>query len=314
MGPGAVSPWPNFFIAGVPKSGTTALYHSLRQHPQIYMCPVKEPNYFGAHDLMTDRFRGEYAPHQERNREALEAYLDGRTQHVPGSPVFEEGLYLRLFDAVKGQVAIGEASVSYFWLPGAAGAIRATVPGARLVFLLRDPAERAFSQHLAAKYYDPRMTFRECFLAGPDTKWGIWQEAGRYGTHLQRFFDLFPRNQILVHLYDDYRADPGAVLRSILSFLGVDPDFQPDVSGRYNEPLLPRFSTLHAVRRALIGDRYIGRYLPRWLRALVSRVYLRRRATVRMEPADRQMVIDHFREEVLHAARLIGRDLSHWLR
>ena len=137
---------------------------------------------------------------------------------------------------------------------------------------------------------------------------------GRYGTHLQRFFDLFPREHILVHLYDDYQADPRAVLQSIFSFLGVDPAFQPDVSRRYFEPALPRFPALHALRRALLGPRFISRYLPPWLRAAARQLYLRPRASVRMEPADREMVIDHYREEVLHASRLIGRDLSHWLR
>lgn len=312
-----MSPWPNFFIAGVPKSGTTALYHSVRQHPQVYMSPVKEPTYFGAPDLMTGRFQAGVTPHLKKDSERVEAYLDGRSDRLPVFPlVFEERQYLRLFEAAQNQPAIGEASVSYFWLPGAAGAIRARLPDAKLVFMLRDPAERAFSQHLASGYYEPRMSFRERFVAGhdPATPWWVWHQVGRYGTNLQRFFDLFPRTQILVLLYDDFRTDPLAVLRRIFSFLGVDPAFDPDTSRRYFEPALPRFPTLHAVRRALLGPRFIGRYLPAWLRAAVARVYLRPRGSARMEPADRQMVIDHYREEVLHASRVIGRDLSHWLR
>lgn len=307
--------WPNFFIAGVPKSGTTALYHSVRQHPEVYMSRIKEPTYFGAADLLSGRLGDSIAPHLETNRKTLELYLDGRLDRLPNSAlVLDEDHYLRLFEGVRDQSAIGEASVSYFWLPKAAGAIRARVPDAKLVFLLRDPAERAFSQHLAAGYYDPQMSFRERFLAGPETKWWIWKQVGQYGTHLQRFFDLFPREQILIQLHDDYRADPLRILQNVFAFLGVDPAFQPDVSPRYNEPALPRFATLHALRRALLGRTFISRYLPPWLRGPLRRLYLRPRAGVRMEPADRQMVIDHFRQEVLHASRLIGRDLSHWLR
>src|SRR5258705_1172785 len=111
-----MSPFPNFFIAGVPKAGTTALYHYLRQHPQIYMSPHKEPTYFGAADLLTGRLRDVVVPALEANRDELEAYLEG-PMPVPehSQLVFKTEQYEKLFRPVRDEIAVGEASVTDFF-------------------------------------------------------------------------------------------------------------------------------------------------------------------------------------------------------
>ena len=282
------------------------------------MSPVKEPTFFAAQDLLTGRLKDDVLNYTELNREGLEAYLDGpMPDRAYSQLVLEPAQYVRLFRPAREQIAIGEASVSYFWLPSAAAAIASTIPDARLVFMLRDPAERAFSQHLASGYYDQHETFRERFVSAttdPASRWWVWCAAGRYGTHLQRFFDHFPREQMLIHLYEDYKTDPQAVLQSIYRFLGVDPSFRANLSRRHNEPAPVRFPRLHALRWRVFGQTNLSRYVPDGLRNVLLRFYLKRRADVRMEPADRQMVIEQFRDEVQRAADLIGRDLSAWLR
>src|ERR671929_75877 len=110
---------PNFFIIGAMKSGTTALYYYLEQHPEVYMSPVKEPNFFCS----------------QEQKNGADAVTDIRA-------------YERLFRGVLGETAVGEASHCYLYEPRAAAAIRRCVPEAKLLAILRNPIDRAFSHFL----------------------------------------------------------------------------------------------------------------------------------------------------------------------
>jgi hypothetical protein len=312
---------PNFFIAGAPTAGTTSLHHYLRQHPQVYMSPIKEPTFFAAADMLSrDAFRRPI----ERDRAALRAYLAGPRERTANYWVSEWPDYVQLFRDVRDEVAIGEASVSYFWLPSAAPAIRAMLPEARFIFLLRNPADRLFSWYLMNLERDPRLTFRAWFLeardAGgdggpaPEGRYTLPLDGGWCSTHLQRFFDAFPRDQIGVWLYDRFCADPRSVVQEIFAFLDVDPAQPIDMSRRLNETATPRFPGVHTLRRRVLGDRPVARWLPDWARRSLRRLYRRRRASFAIDPADRRMVIDYYQDDILRTADLVGRDLSAWLR
>ena len=304
---------PNFFVAGAPKAGTTSLYFYLAQHPQVYMSPVKEPTFFGAADILSAPQRDLILQRGVHDPGPLRRYLTGTHTYAP--LVLEWDDYLTLFRNVREEIAIGEASASYLWQPSAAEAIRARVPGARLVFILRDPAERLFSHILGSSWSDPVQTFRARFLAALEPG-GIGRNLvniGRYATHLQRFLDRFPREQVSIHLYEDYQGDARTVLRNVFAFLGVDPDHPVDVSRRHGETTVPRFRLLHAARFRLFGPAPVARWMPERARRALKRLY-RRKPDAGLDSADRRMVIDYYRDEILRTADLIGRDLSAWLR
>jgi hypothetical protein len=200
-------------------------------------------------------------------------------------------------------------------LHAAARAIRSRIPHARLIFVLRDPAQWLFMRYLKMPWRDPRVSFSRRFLAAMDPRdaWAPAVTVGRYATHLQRFFDAFPREQLQIHLYEDYQADARAVVREILAFLRVDPDYPIDLSSRHNETALPRFPRLERLRQ-WVGGIPVPKRLPQGARRALRQLYYRRRSDLVMDPADRALVIDHFRDEILRASDLIGRDLSAWLR
>jgi hypothetical protein len=230
--------------------------------------------------------------------------------------VLDRAAYLELFRNVRDEIAIGEASVSYFALPRAAAAIREAVPDARLLFVLRDPADRMFSRYTATLEAGAAVSFREWARASMHTEdeWGPERGVGRYAAHLQRFFDTFPRDRIRVYLYEEYRAAPRTVLRDIFAFLGVDPAYAVDVSRRHNETMAPRFPWLHRLRRRVVGGRSLTSWLPSAARRTVGRLYRRRRAGASVDPADRRLLVDYFRDDILRTAALLDRDLSAWLR
>ena len=125
-----------------------SLYHYLRQHPQIYMSPIKEPCYF-ASEIRVGNLSPCYRRHIKRmSRRLPEVFDDVNSGKPHGWLVSEWNDYLRLFQDVKGQSAVGEASAAYLWSTTAAMNIASRRPNARIVMILRDPAERAFSQYL----------------------------------------------------------------------------------------------------------------------------------------------------------------------
>ncbi len=311
---------PNFIIAGAPKSGTTALYHYLRQHPQVYLSPIKEPTYFAAADLLT---RGELVAEIGQRRAALRAYLAESELRPTHFLITEWDDYLQLFREARDQTAIGEASVSYIWLPSAASAIRSQLPGVRLIFVLRDPTERLFSLYLLDRRRDPKMTFRGWVLQAMerhgDRRQGVHRypiplDGGLYATQLGRFLDFFPRDQVRIYLYESYRADARAILRNIFAFLGVDPDHPIDLSLRHNETMVPRIPALAALRRRFLPRASLPAWLPDPTTRALRKVYNRKSDSFVMDPNDRRMVIDYYRDELLRTQDLIGADLSAWLR
>lgn len=283
------------------------------------MSAIKEPTYFAAADMLA---REAFVRSITRDRAALQAYLAGPLDRRPRYWVSEWHDYVRLFRDVQDEVAIGESSASYFWLPSAAAAIRARLPGARLIFILRHPAERLFSWYLMQRETWPHLTFRDWFLAARDAggdggpaadRPTLPLDGGWCATHLQRFRDHFPREQLRFYLYDAYRADVQHVLRDMFRFLGVDPDRRINTSERLNETTTLRYPTLHRLRRRFVGDAPLTTWLPPWVARPVRRWYRRRRGALQMDPHDRRMIVKHFGDDIRRTAELIDHDLSGWL-
>jgi hypothetical protein len=272
---------PNFLIIGAAKSGTTSLYHYLRQHPDIFMSPIKEPNYYTEEDNLLD---------------------------IPA--IRSRTAYETLFAGAKGQRAIGEATVRYLNAITGIDRIHADLPGVRLIASLRQPGDRAYSSYLnrfaiGRETQDPEEALQP----------GSYPfETSRYYPRLRRYYDRFPREQIKVILFDDLAANPQNVLRELFLFLDVDPGFIADTSIRHNKAVAPR--SLFLNRLFNTGMRLFRPIVPQWLlsRGLATRL---RRPILRkpepMSPLLRRRLTEQFRDDILATGELIGRDLSDWL-
>jgi hypothetical protein len=271
---------PNFFIAGAPKSGTTSLYHYLGQHPEIYMSPIKEPNYF-ASEIRLGQFSEAVRPRAEQDAAPLRAYLNGPMREKRfGSLISEWPDYLRLFRKVQGQKAIGEASVCYLWSQSAAANILRSIPNARIVLVLRNPVEMVFSLYKHTLRSGPiQCSFREAIELGLQQRGGridVWHpflDMGFYHQQLSRYLEAFPRKQLRIYWYEEYHAKPAPMLADMFRFLEVGPAFRPDMSKRYLESGWPN---------------------------------------VALDPADRAFLTEFYREDIGKLADLLKRDLSSW--
>ncbi len=291
---------PNFLIIGAEKSGTTALYHYLKQHPQIYMSPVKEPDFFA--------FEGQKPKSAGPARFTTERITD-------------IDAYQRLFDGVSGEKAIGEASPGYILVPEAPARIRNYIPEVKLIAVLRNPVERAYSNYLHARWlgFEPITDFAQA-LENEETRirdgWGgLWRykQKGFYYGQLRRYFDTFDEGQIRIYLYEDFRDNPVGVLRNIFSFLSVG-EFVPATNVRSNVSGVPRNKALHsavvALNRPLL-KKFIPNYLLQKLREPVRNATLAK--PPELSPQVRRQLVEVYREDILKLQDLIGRDLSGWL-
>ncbi|MFH1842206.1 MAG: sulfotransferase [bacterium] len=282
---------PNFFIIGAAKAGTTALYHYLHEHPDVFMSPIKETNYFA--------YEGEGKQYH---------YLGPRSR--PQFPVTDPAEYQDLFANAGDAAAVGEASPLYLESPVAAARIQAEIPDARIVVSLRNPADRAFSGYLM----HVRASRAKWDLENAFPTEAHYVQVGFYHARLQRYFDRFPAERIKVLLFEDLRRDSAAVMRELYSFLGVDPSFTPAVAARHNVGGYPRRRFLHGLLSNTGLRNKLEPMTPSWL---IRRLEQLRRRNYQAPPpfpaAVRSRLLETYREDIVRLQELIGRDLSGWL-
>ncbi len=224
---------PNFLVIGAAKSGTTSLLSYLGQHPDVFVSRSKEPNYFALAGLDTPPV-GPAPPDILQNM----LYNWSRTEFAD---------YLALFDQAGQARAVGEGSVRYLYFDDAAVRIQQTIPDVRLVAILRDPVARLYSHYNMNRQIQLEPLDLSAALEAEDERvangWGWdwhYRRVGFYGAQIQRYLDLFPREQLAVFLYDDFVTNPQKVFSEICRHVGVDPAFQPDMSRRGMVTTLPR--------------------------------------------------------------------------
>jgi len=287
---------PNFLIIGANKAGTTSLYRYLAQHPDVYLSPMKEPSYF--------------APVIRRH--AAESRRLPRT--------LEE--YTALFDDAGHARAVGEASTAYLPDNDAPALAREAIPDARLVVILRNPLDRAFSDYgMHRGWGDEELSFAEAIeseLDGsvPGLSWGRrYVEYGFYGRHLSRWLGLFERERFGIYLYDDLQDDPQALMSTVAAFLRISTSFTPETAERHNitrHP--PRIKAVEQVAQWRPAKAAVKRVVPaRTLTRMKEFVRRKNSAPPTFPGAVRRRLIDVYRDDVAVVEQLTGRDLSGWL-
>ena len=295
---------PTFLLLGAMKAGTTALYTALDQHPDVFMSRVKEPNFFAFAE-------------DEPN---FQAPIDQRPEGVNHTSITDLDRYQELFAGATDEAARGEASHWYLYHPDAPANIERYVPEARLVAMLRNPVERAYSEflHFVRDQDEPLTDFAATLDAEEEriaNHWalGRYVDRGCYDEQLERYLNRFPREQIRVYLFDDFVDDPAAIRQDLFRFIGVDSSFEPD-DRRVNASGIPQSRWLHALLTAAAPVREaVVPLLPDALVDWVNDLKNRNLEKPSMDPAVRARLIDTFRPHVRRLEDLLDRDLSHWL-
>jgi len=288
--------WPDLFLVGAAKAGTTSLYSELARHPAIYMAPMKEPHFFS---------QIEPAPRRE-------AFFP----HVT-----DEEEYLALFRGAANEEVLGEASTSYLWDTHAAERIKRVVPEARILIMLRDPVDRAYSQYWNdVREGIEKQPFLDALIteqrSGPGG-WGVsslYIDCGRYANQVARYLDRFGA-RVHVLFFEDFIRDPAGATGDVLSFLGLRRGNAGPQLGPSNPASLPRNKLGGALLASGRVRRVARATVPRPVRSRLRGALLKGTSPPPMDPAARALLTEIYRPEVERLAELLGRPLpweSQW--
>ncbi|MGJ3237293.1 MAG: sulfotransferase family protein [Anaerolineae bacterium] len=289
---------PNFFLVGAPRSGTTAMYNYLDAHPQVKMSSYKEPHYFGRDlvGLQFQVFRG------------------------------KEDEYLKLFDTQTNADYVGEASVFYLFSKQAPKEIYNFNTNARILIMLRSPLEVLNSMFHHVKLtgdinydsYTDLLADADKIRQNADSNSRLHFLLGEgvcYSEQVARYFDVFGREQVHVILYDQFRNQTAEEYRRVLTFLDIDPSFQPDEFAVINPARQVRNPLLHSItksqRLVKLGSKmpFIALPIYRFIKSL---------NTVPLERDDLldevvNQLMSSIAPDVLRLSQLLGQDLNHWI-
>lgn len=299
---------PNFLVIGAGKSGTTSLYEYLNDHPEVFMSQVKETNFFA--------LEGE---------ELIDSNEDPEQMHHYPWSVTEYGAYQELFADVTNEKAVGEVSPMYMYSDKAALSIKERLPKVKLIAILRQPVDRLYSRymHLARENRTPTSKFEDAL--DENSIW--WKrndlvQEGFYHSHLNKYFELFPKDQIKIVLYEDFRSEPKQVLKEIYDFIGVDSNYLPNVETEFNVSGLIKNKNIDY----LIGQNSM---VKQWIQSISPPItsYLSSNKQVKAwtnkmrnknlnRPSLSQelkgKINEIYKNEIDNLQSLINRDLTHW--
>lgn len=301
---------PDFLIIGAGKSGTTSVDNYLKQHPDIFVSPVKEPNFFG-YELNTAKdFEG--SPQLNHYNSSVTNFDD----------------YVKLFEKAAEEQVKGETSNTYMYHINAANRIKHYMPDVKLIAILRQPAERLYSRylHLARENKLPTENFEDCL-----DKSSIWWvrndliKEGFYGHYLNNYFKIFDQSQIKVFLFEELKDNPEKLHKEIFQFLGVEDKFEIDFSITYNQsgfiknPMLDKLigpnSFLFLGLKKLIPQKSIqkikdNKFLFKKVNDLRSKNLTKPKLSKELKC---KISNEIYKEDIILLQNLINKDLSHWL-
>jgi hypothetical protein len=299
---------PDFFVAGVPKAGTTALHSALARHPSLYMSPVKEPKFF-----LTDG-----PPPDEGGPGDVKTYRE----HV-----WRRSDYEALFSGAPPGALKGESTPFYLYDRDAQLRIKALIPDAKLIVVLRDPVERAHSNwaHLWSAGLDPSGDFLEACAKEDQRVAAGWADfwrytgLGMYGEQLSHLYSVFPREQVLVFRYRELVTDPVTTLDQVCAFLGVATGLLTELP-RENVTAHPHATVRHSViATARRISSAVSSFLPGHVGAgITDRLeHLLQQDAAPRRPLtwqQRDALLPVFRSDIALLSSVTGEDFSDWQR
>lgn len=295
--------FPNLFLVGPHKTGTTSWHEALDAHPDVFMSELKEPEFLNQDHDYAER------------------------------PIETEAAYLALFEDAGEVARLGEATPWYFYSDAAADAIRERAEDPRVLIVLRDPVERIHSLH------QQRVTagtetieeFEEALAAEPDRKAGrrvperanpvrgnFYREIARYAPNLERYRDRFDDDELLVLKFEDVVEDPDAAFEQVCRFLDLD----PTVDAAFPDSNPTTEARSHAFRE-LVRDppapvqALTGLFPVAWrdrLRNLLLDANERQTTRDPLDPELREELVDELEDDIAAVEAMLGWDCEDWRR
>lgn len=282
---------PNFIIIGAPRSGTTSLYNYLKEHPEIFMCPIKEPNFFSINS----------------KNYSLETYQN-------------------LFSKVKDEKAIGEASPSYLRYKEAPIRIKQLIPECKIMMILRSPVERLYSSFNYSKYQGLNEgTFIDFITKEFNEQDEFWYsfsqmiKKGLYCNPVKRYREIFGADKVKIFYYDELAIDRLKLVKDACDFLEVNSSFTHNLKKKYNIsgiPIFPAFSRFMA--KPNIIKNVLKYIVPKTHREKLKKGIMKLNMKLEKnrisENAKKHLLDVYYYGDIKNLEIILNKDLSAWLK
>jgi hypothetical protein len=278
--------WPNFFIVGAPRAGTTSLYEYLKQTKGIFMPSIKDPDFF-----------------------AVETDLDFAVL----KQIKDKKEYLKLFENVKDEIAIGEASPTYLHDPKAPKLIHDAVPNAKIIISLRDPVERAnsyFSNLVSSGTASE--SFSDCIRNGINLSSGYSAQVVKgsfYYEQVKKYLEIFGKEQVKIIIFEEFVKNTRDGLIEIFDFLGIKSQ-PPEISEKiFNPTRKPRGKVLEKIIKNQALRKIAKETLPRSSTSTLKTIFGKKTEKEPISNKDKRLLEDLYRDDVKNLERLLERTL-----
>ena len=285
----------DFFIVGAPKSGTTSLYHYLSEHPQVEMSSQKEPDYF------SDKAIHEQGMYYAKNRvDTLDKY---------------ESLFVQ-----KESVVYGEASVSYLFYENVAEDIKKYNPNAKIIIMLRDPIERAFSHYLM----DYRLglisdSFENVLAKISNHKnahlfYQQYIEVSKYAKQIQRYLDFFKKENILFIDYEDFKKNVSKTVDQVYNFLNISTEFVADINTKHNTFIMPKNKIIRLIYSFVFLRKILTFLFPVYLVKNIRVLLFKSDKKPELLKETRSLLSIIFNDDIKKMEEVLAKNYSKWIK
>jgi hypothetical protein len=295
---------PNLFIVGAPKSATTSLYKYLDEHPNVFCCRPKEPKFFSS--------KYNNFPHNG----------PGDKDKIDKLTIKDKKEYFKLFKNSHEEKIIAEGSTDYLYFKQTAYDIKKESPNAKIIIMLRNPIQRAFSayKHLRRDMRET-LSFRKGLNIEEERikkNYGfIWyyKSVGMYYSQVKTYLDVFGDEQVKIILFEDFKENTRVILNEILLFLELDNNISLDTSQKYNVSGIPKN---YFIQKLLVNSNLLKTvfkiFTPYYLRKKIKKRVLNNNLDkIKIDYKDQKYLKNFFEEDILKLQNLISYDLSRWL-
>ena len=277
------------FIVGAPKSGTTSLHYYLNQHPEILMSSLKEPDYFSHQEILS---QGLY----------YQKYLVDTIQK-----------YHNLFNGEKEAKIFGDSSVSYLFYPEVPKRIKEYNSQSKIIIMLRNPIDRAFSHYLM----DFRLgfvssRFEDVFKKKEGLQFQQYFLLGNYYLQVKRYIDEFRKENVHIIWYSDFQKDSVKEIQKVFKFIDVDSDYKVNVKTIYNKSFMPRNNIVKIIYSLVFLRKFLLFFFHPILVRFIKSILFIRDNQPRIARKTRKMLIEYYQDDIASLENLLSINLSEW--
>jgi len=277
------------FIVGTPKSGTTSLHYYMNEHPEILMSSVKEPDFFTDKEIVD---QGLY-------------YGTSRINTLQK--------YHSLFSDKNDEKIFGESSVSYLFYPEVPKRIKKYNTEAKIIIMLRNPVDRAFSHYLM----DFRLgllsdRFEDVFNKKESLKFQQYFLLGNYYSQVKRYFDEFSKENVHIIWYSDFKKDAEKEVQKVFKFIDVDSNYKVSFETVHNSFSMPKNKIIRNIYSIVWLRKLLSFFFPSTFVGFIKSTLLKKGNKPRITTESRKFFTEYYLDDICKLEELLSINLSEW--